>query len=499
MRDEFWLEEQPQGEFEAFGDFMRGERGPEGPIGPAGKSAYQQAVDGGYTGTEEEFNEAMAAYPELTDDVSDLKNAFNADLVPTTWTPTITKGSYFKVADGSIGNSSKYARTSALWDGYGTRKAIVLNDPTYEFCLALYDETGTTSGTGYLGYIRYATGTLYIPQNAILFGISFRRVNQAALTDADITAISAALSALAATDTTLSVAGAAADAKETGEAIESVSQIASQNASDIGDLKAVVDDPLFDKLVHLPEDDSFFDKQGITTLGTYTKINNRTFSISGGSGSAYYNYPLHGTNKVVYGPTQQMATRLTPSDLAPIPESGSWGNTTYSVGMRIYSEANTTASNRNLEIDIWAANVQDGEFIGEPVVVASGIPTNNTKYGTTIVRLRGTGFAPLSQYTHYGIYARTRSRSSSAVATIRLDTVQSTRLMQYILYPTSAIETTETASRAHAVNTFILLNDRLYRVILPISAEDQIVVGTNVTQVSILEVLTDLLNSINNA
>lgn len=44
-----------------------GPTGPQGPKGPAGdgKSAYQQAVEGGYTGTESEFNAILASGPWL--------------------------------------------------------------------------------------------------------------------------------------------------------------------------------------------------------------------------------------------------------------------------------------------------------------------------------------------------------------------------------------------------------------------------------------------------
>lgn len=44
---------------------LRGQTGPAGADGADGKSAYQQAVDGGYTGTEEEFKAILATGPWL--------------------------------------------------------------------------------------------------------------------------------------------------------------------------------------------------------------------------------------------------------------------------------------------------------------------------------------------------------------------------------------------------------------------------------------------------
>lgn len=259
-------------------------------------------------------------------------------------------------------------------------------------------------------------------------------------------------------------------------------------------------DPLFNKLIHLPEDDSFYDRSGATnptTTGVYTKIDNHTFTISGGSGTTYQNYPLHGTNRIVSGSDTQILTRLTPSDFTEIPPNGVWSNTTYAVGLRMYTEANTTNSNRNIQLVLYVANIQNGEFVGGPVQVVSQSPTNNSLYATSILRLRGLGFAPLSQYTHYALFARSRSRASSAVATLRLDTVQSPRLLQYILYPTTTIESSGIATRAHAVNTFVIWNDYLYKVISPISTGDAINSdsGGNVEQTSILELLTQFLNS----
>lgn len=58
--------EGPQGPAGPKGD--DGSQGPQGPVGPAGangKSAYQYAVDGGYTGTEEDFQALMGTGPWL--------------------------------------------------------------------------------------------------------------------------------------------------------------------------------------------------------------------------------------------------------------------------------------------------------------------------------------------------------------------------------------------------------------------------------------------------
>ena len=46
----------------------KGATGPQGPVGPAGsngKSAYQTAVEGGYTGTEQQFQAALAGLGKL--------------------------------------------------------------------------------------------------------------------------------------------------------------------------------------------------------------------------------------------------------------------------------------------------------------------------------------------------------------------------------------------------------------------------------------------------
>lgn len=187
--------------------------------GADGKSAYAAAQEAGFTGTEQEFNAYLSGIGELTDDVDDLKSAFKDSLISNTWTPNIVKGNYIKDGEGTSKPSSKYART-ALIKGYRTRTAVSVSDSTYEFALALYDDTAVVVGaTGYISSTPYSTGIHYIPKEGVKFGISFRRVDQAELSDDDISAIVSALTLYSPTDTTLSIAFAAADAKTTGDAV----------------------------------------------------------------------------------------------------------------------------------------------------------------------------------------------------------------------------------------------------------------------------------------
>jgi hypothetical protein len=179
-------------------------------------------------------------YTELTEDVDNLKSAFNGNLVAKPFEKSITKGAYIRSDTGKTASDAKYART-ALQLGYRQRVAVSLSDPNYEFRLAVYDETAQVIGTtGYHYSTQFSTGTQYVPQDCAKFGISFRRVDEANISDEDITAIMSALTFYSPTDTTLSIAFAAADAKATGEAIEATNQNVSQNTSDIDTLKSAV-------------------------------------------------------------------------------------------------------------------------------------------------------------------------------------------------------------------------------------------------------------------
>ena len=134
--------------------------------------------------------------------------------MPAEWAPNITVGKYWKFDTGEENAtvSPAYARTSRAFNGYRTRAAIVLNDPTYECWVSYYDDEYT-----YKGHDDIATGVHYIPAEAIHFGVSFRRVDQDAWNSDDTEALLSALSALAPTDATLTMQGMAADAKTVGE------------------------------------------------------------------------------------------------------------------------------------------------------------------------------------------------------------------------------------------------------------------------------------------
>ena len=155
-------------------------------------------------------------------DFEQLKAGFNAALCPLSFSPTITKGEFISPTTGIKGSNAKNARIG-LWNGYSYRIAVLLDSAVYEYRVHYFSAAGNiTDGTGYLGCSDYASGLQYIPSQAILFGLTFRRVDKADLTDADVTAISAALSAYAATDTSLSNRGLAADAKTTGDRIHGI-------------------------------------------------------------------------------------------------------------------------------------------------------------------------------------------------------------------------------------------------------------------------------------
>lgn len=128
----------------------------------------------------------------ITDRINEIKNAERVQMDTLDYSPTLTKGSLVSQVTGAFAPNESYARTNVL-NGIGTREAVSLQNDTYQLGISIYDSTGSSDGTGFLGYMDYDTGFKMLPYNAAKFAVSFRRKDLADLTDADVTAIGNAL------------------------------------------------------------------------------------------------------------------------------------------------------------------------------------------------------------------------------------------------------------------------------------------------------------------
>ena len=77
----------------------QGEMGPAGPAGPAGKSAYASAQDGGFTGTEAQFNKGLSVMGNVSGiDTTVTQNSGNL----------ITSGAVYSYIQSLDANEVKY-------------------------------------------------------------------------------------------------------------------------------------------------------------------------------------------------------------------------------------------------------------------------------------------------------------------------------------------------------------------------------------------------------
>ncbi len=155
----------------------------------------------------------------LIDDIYNIQNALKSTfLLDTSYTPTLTKGSYISASTGKTASNGRYARTG-YFSGSGKRIAVVLNSDVYVMGVFFYDNTiNISTGAGYLGYSgAYRSGTIYIPKEAVKVVVSFRRADSEVLSDDDVAAISSALSLYKATDPLFYAEGVPADAEATGD------------------------------------------------------------------------------------------------------------------------------------------------------------------------------------------------------------------------------------------------------------------------------------------
>lgn len=160
---------------------------------------------------------------DIESDVSKLdetKDGFESTLYPSAFVPGFTVGEYIKHSDGSSANSNKCARMTSLYNGFGTRMAVKMTNPDYEYWISYYDETGNVSdGTGYVGHTDIGIGMQYIPTTGIKFAISFRRIDGTDVASSDVTAFTNVLYTYAIADVKLQGQGYPADAKVVGDQI----------------------------------------------------------------------------------------------------------------------------------------------------------------------------------------------------------------------------------------------------------------------------------------
>ena len=156
------------------------------------------------------------------DQLSDVKSALNSTIVDAYVLKDtnfiITKGQYINKNNGKATSGDKYARSNILI-GFPTRLGFNITNTDYEYVIVYYDSTGNVStGDGFIGHSGgYRTGIIILPQESVRCSMSIRRVDNATISDADVTAIHDAIKAIIVTDTSLTMSGKTADAKVVGD------------------------------------------------------------------------------------------------------------------------------------------------------------------------------------------------------------------------------------------------------------------------------------------
>lgn len=118
-------------------------KGPEGDEGPAGKTAYESAVDGGYTGTEAEFNSDLSQVSDVTQHFwYDNDGAHVAEVDQDTFTQnpqganTLIDSNGLSMRDGTTTLASFSAGGATIGQDNGARTEVT------SFGVDLYDEKG---------------------------------------------------------------------------------------------------------------------------------------------------------------------------------------------------------------------------------------------------------------------------------------------------------------------------------------------------------------------
>ena len=159
---------------------------------------------------------------KVGDEIHNVKNSLNSTIVDAYVLKDtnfiITKGQYINKNNGKATSGDKYARSNILI-GFPTRLGFNITNTDYEYVIVYYDSTGNVStGDGFIGHSGgYRTGIIILPQESVRCSMSIRRVDNATISDADVTAIHDAIKAIIVTDTSLTMSGKTADAKVVGD------------------------------------------------------------------------------------------------------------------------------------------------------------------------------------------------------------------------------------------------------------------------------------------
>lgn len=150
----------PQGEKGETGE--RGQQGIQGEKGDPGKSAYDQALEGGYTGSEADFIEDLNSISLLNEDITNMSTATFADVGKALIAKTVVDGRVteweFGATGGGGGGDGEY-----ILMGTDSSAAIVKTVPT-NAVKAEVASTGSTSIT---------LNQLFKQKNETPFGITY--------------------------------------------------------------------------------------------------------------------------------------------------------------------------------------------------------------------------------------------------------------------------------------------------------------------------------------
>lgn len=247
-------------------------------------------------------------------------------------------------------------------------------------------------------------------------------------------------------------------------------------------------DPILTSLIDLPIGQL---TGGVGKSKTRKEKNNRIVLL-GGTGTTYNYYPMHGTNNVITGTDTQFLNNLTVADLKAIPDFYH-DSSIYPLSLRVKMESSSNENRYSPLVYLVLATITDGIFTSGPIIYTK-LNNGNFTMSSGIIPLRGYGYSPLSQYTHYGIFISQRARTTNLKQVAEFSIENAPVININKLIGGNALST-PIANTSYNINDFIVVNNTLYKVIAPIANGETITPGTNVIETTILTELTSINNT----